>query len=92
MPMSDRETQEIEERLRRLPQEIVDRVLPIMKAAVETEREACAKIAEERKTYYMPIPCPDNKPGCAVAHSVSGTRDKIAGEIADEIRSRQSRT
>ena len=50
------------------------------------ERERCAKIAASRESYSMPIPCPDNRPGCCVAHSVPATRDRRGTEIAAAIR------
>lgn len=59
-----------------------------IEALVAAEREACAKLALERKSYHMPIPCPDNKPGCLVMHAVPGTRDKTPAEIAADIRAR----
>jgi len=52
------------------------------------EREACAKVCEEKKTYSMPTPCPDGILGCCVAHYVPVSRMKDARECADEIRAR----
>lgn len=63
----------------------------VVREAVETERYACVSLVEERKEYAMPIPCPENKPGCLVAHSVKARRDKTVNEIADDIRARDER-
>jgi len=52
------------------------------------EREACAKVCEEREAYSMPIPCPDGIPGCCVAHYVPGSRLKDGVECAEAIRAR----
>ena len=60
----------IEERLKERPAQI----------------EECAQVAEGRVSYNMQIPCPDNKPGCLVFHSVLATREKEGSEAAQEIR------
>lgn len=45
----------------------------------------CAEVARERISYAMPISCPDGMPGCCVLHTVPGTRDKTAEEVATAI-------
>lgn len=48
--------------------------------------EEAAKIADERIACERPIPCPDGQVGCLVYHTVSGSREKNANEIATAIR------
>jgi len=57
-------------------------------AAVAREREACAKLCEEREEYSMQIPCPDGIVGCGVFHSVRGSKLKDGRECAESIRGR----
>ena len=54
----------------------------------EREREACAKVCEEKQNYSMPIPCPDGIEGCCVAHVVPARREKTGSECAAAIRAR----
>ena len=55
----------------------------------ESEREACAKVCEEKQEYSMPIACPDGISGCLVAHYVPARRDKTGSECAAAIRARK---
>jgi hypothetical protein len=57
-------------------------------AAVAREREACAKLCEERGEYSMQIPCPDGIVGCGVFHTVRGSKLKDGRECAAAIRAR----
>ena len=57
-------------------------------AARLEEREACAKLCEEREEYSMQIPCPDGIVGCGVFHSVRGSKLKDGRECAAAIRGR----
>ena len=52
------------------------------------DREACAKVCEEKQTYSMPIPCPDGIEGCCVAHVVPARREKTGQDCAAAIRAR----
>ena len=52
------------------------------------EREACAKVCEEKQEHLMPIPCPDGISGCLVAHYVPARREKTGNECAAAIRAR----
>jgi hypothetical protein len=54
----------------------------------QEEREACAKLCEEREEYSMQIPCPDGIVGCGVFHSVRGSKLKDGRECAESIRGR----
>ena len=54
----------------------------------EAEREACAKVCEEKQEHLMPIPCPDGISGCLVAHYVPARREKTGNECAAAIRAR----
>ena len=54
----------------------------------EQEREACAKLCEEKKEYSMPISCPDGISGCLVAHYIPARREKTGSECAADIRAR----
>ena len=54
----------------------------------QDEREACAKLCEEREKYSMQIPCPDGIVGCCVFHSVRGSKLKDGRECAKAIRGR----
>ena len=56
--------------------------------AVTAEREACAKVCEEKQTYSMSIPCPDGISGCCVNHFVPARREKTGTECAAAIRAR----
>ena len=56
--------------------------------AVAAEREACAKLCEEKTTCQIQIPCPDGKPGCLVFHAVEAKREKTGSECAAAIRAR----
>ena len=53
------------------------------------EREACAKLCEEKQSYFTPIPCPDGISGCLVAHHGPVQRKKTATECAAAIRARR---
>ena len=64
----------------------IDELRAALATARAEKRERCAKIAASRESYSMPIPCPDNRPGCCVAHSVPATRDRRGTEIAAAIR------
>ena len=59
-----------------------------LKEEREKEREACAKLCEEREEYSMQIPCPDGIVGCCVFHSVRGSKLKDGRECAEAIRRR----
>jgi hypothetical protein len=59
-----------------------------LQAAVLAEREACAKLCEEREEYSMQIPCPDGIVGCGVFHTVRGSNLKDGRECAAAIRGR----
>jgi len=52
------------------------------------EREACAKLCEEKTAYQMQIPCPDGIPGCLVFHAIEAKREKTGSECAAAIRAR----
>jgi hypothetical protein len=52
------------------------------------EREACAKVCEEKTAYQMQIPCPDGIPGCLVFHAIEAKREKTGSECAAAIRAR----
>ncbi len=52
------------------------------------EREACAKVCEEKQIYSMPISCPDGISGCLVDHYVPAKREKTGTECAAAIRAR----
>ena len=52
------------------------------------EREACAKLCEEKLSYFTPIPCPDGISGCLVDHHGPVQRKKTATECAAAIRAR----
>ena len=52
------------------------------------EREACAKLCEEKQSYFTLIPCPDGISGCLVAHHGPVQRKKTATECAAAIRAR----
>ena len=54
------------------------------------EREACAKVCEEKESYAMTIPCPDGIQGCCVMHTVPATRMRTANECAAAIRARSN--
>jgi len=56
--------------------------------AMNQEREACAKVCEEKQTYSMPISCPDGISGCLVAHYIPARREKTGSEAAAAIRAR----
>jgi len=58
------------------------------KFVAAAEREACAKVCDEKQTYSMPIPCPDGIEGCCVAHVVLARREKTGSECASAIRAR----
>jgi len=60
----------------------------VQRECILAEREACAKVCEEKQSYSMPIPCPDGISGCLVLHSVPGTREKTGKECAAAIRAR----
>ncbi|NCA02835.1 MAG: hypothetical protein EBS87_11870 [Sphingomonadaceae bacterium] len=60
----------------------------MLEDAVKAEREACARVCEEKKNYSMPIPCPDGISGCLVLHSVPAKREKTGEECAADIRAR----
>ena len=60
----------------------------LVQKAVEEERDACAKVCEEKQQYAMPIPCPDGIDGCSVMHSVPARREKTGQECAEAIRAR----
>jgi len=66
----------------------LERVDKVVQAAVLAEREACAKLCEEREEYSMQIPCPDGIVGCCVFHSVRGSKLKDGRECAKAIRAR----
>lgn len=68
-----------------LYREEIDELIKLIKNA---EREACAKLCEEKQTYSMPIPCPDGISGCCVAHFVPARREKTGTECAAAIRAR----
>ena len=57
-------------------------------AGAAAEREACAKVCEEKQEYSMPIPCPDGISGCLVAHYIPARREKTGSECAAAIRAR----
>ena len=57
-------------------------------AGAADEREACAKVCEEKQQYAMPIPCPDGIDGCSVMHCVPARREKTGQECAAAIRAR----
>jgi hypothetical protein len=57
----------------------------------EAEREACAKVCEEKTAYQMQIPCPDGIPGCLVFHAIEAKREKTGSECAAAIRARGSK-
>ena len=65
--------------------EFLERFAALVAAA---EREACAKVCEEKQEYSMPIACPDGISGCLVAHYVPARRDKTGSECAAAIRAR----
>ena len=52
------------------------------------EREACAKVCEEKAEYSMPVSCPDAISGCLVAHYIPARREKTGSECAAAIRAR----
>lgn len=52
------------------------------------EREACAKLCEQREEYPMPIACPDGIAGCCVDHFILGSKLKDGRECAAAIRAR----
>jgi hypothetical protein len=58
------------------------------KLVAAKEREACAKLCEEKKDYAMPVPCPDGIQGCLVAHYFPVKREKTGSEAAAAIRAR----
>ena len=60
--------------------------------AIAAEREACAKVCEEKQEYSMPIPCPDGISGCLVAHYIPARPEKTGSECAAAIRARGSNT
>lgn len=68
--------------------DVLDRIERIVRAAEAAEREACARVCEEKKNYSMPIPCPDGISGCLVLHSVPAKREKTGEECAADIRAR----
>ena len=68
-----------------MPEHCFERFAALVAAA---EREACAKVCEEKQTYSMPIPCPDGIEGCCVAHVVPARREKTGQECAAAIRAR----
>jgi NADPH-dependent ferric siderophore reductase len=59
-----------------------------LRDAVAAEREACAKLCEEKLSYFTPIPCPDGISGCLVDHHGPVQRKKTATECAAAIRAR----
>jgi hypothetical protein len=63
-------------------------VVLAIEEAILMEREACAKLCEEREEYSMQIPCPDGIVGCGVFHSVRGSKLKDGRECAAAIRAR----
>ena len=65
----------------------IERFAALVAAA---ERDACAKLCEEKQTYSMPIPCPDGIEGCCVAHVVPARREKTGSECAAAIRARNT--
>ena len=65
--------------------DLLERFAALVAAA---EREACAKVCEEKKEYSMPIPCPDGISGCLVAHAIPARREKTGSECAADIRAR----
>ena len=65
--------------------ESIERFYTFVAAA---EREACAKVCEEKQSYFTPIPCPDGISGCLVAHHGPVQRKKTATECAAAIRAR----
>ena len=65
--------------------ETIERFAELVAAA---EREACAKVCEEKQQYAMPIPCPDGIDGCSVMHCVPARREKTGQECAAAIRAR----
>ena len=73
-------------------QRMVDDLTKIIQTKIELakadEREACAKLCEEREEYSMPIPCPDGISGCCVAHFVRGSKLKDGRECAAAFRGR----
>lgn len=66
-----------------------DQMREYAKKAVEAEREACAKVCEEKQEYSMPISCPDGISGCLVAHYIPARREKTGSECAAAIRDRR---
>jgi hypothetical protein len=67
----------------------IERFAELVEAAArKDEREACAKLCEEREEYSMQIPCPDGIVGCCVFHSVRGSKLKDGRECAKAIRAR----
>ena len=52
------------------------------------EREACAKLCEEKEAYDIQIPCPDGIAGCAVCHTIRGSRVRNGVDCAKAIRTR----
>ena len=69
-----------------VPEEYLKRAEHYANWRVQQEREACAKLCEERVPYSMPISCPDGIPGCCVAHFAPGSRLKDGMECAASIR------
>jgi hypothetical protein len=68
-----------------LSQEQLEQFAVLVAAA---EREACAKVCEEKTAYQMQIPCPDGIPGCLVFHAIEARREKTGSECAAAIRAR----
>ena len=52
------------------------------------EREECAKECEKREAYDIQIPCPDGIAGCAVCHTIRGSRVRDGIDCAKAIRTR----
>lgn len=65
-----------------------DRIERFAALVAAAEREACAKLCEEKQSYFTPIPCPDGISGCLVAHHGPVQRKKTATECAAAIRAR----
>jgi hypothetical protein len=68
-----------------------DNILHFAAIVAAVEREACAKVCEEKTAYQMQIPCPDGIPGCLVFHAIEAKREKTGSECAAAIRARGSK-
>lgn len=53
---------------------------------VEVFREQAMRLATETIPYQMPVPCPEEKIGCLVLHTVKHYRRRTGDEIATAFR------